>query len=463
MGSYLSCGQINVHYSYILLFIICNILNDSLYGFNVNGTFEEVKICNNELSNHDLIPFIFNYFGTIFCAFLLYKLELNGFSIKKIYKKEETLTTKLTTKSIELIHNERQNEYIYNDIFFTFIGVLILWNVEEQLLLIFRKFFKDLDFWMVELFIISYIYGKMFNFQIYKHQKLALILNLTFPLVLKIISIGISFGDKNSLYEGNLPILYANKPLALIGVIIYIPLIYLRSYVNSTLKWLMDLKYISSNKLLMLHGIMGTIFCSIFCLITSFIKCGTFNYYFETENDKILSNYIYNFNLSDYACSYKKNNTDNKSASEYYDKFEINSNINWVIEIIIFILGILSFFGYKYFYILIIKDLSPIHLILSFPIYYVLGKIVMIFNTLYIKKKVFSWDNYFKLIKFHLDISGDISSIIGFLIYLEIIILNFNEYNYNIKSNIIKRSFIDSTTKGKIYNINDDENEDEDL
>ena len=180
MGSYLSCGQINVHYSYILLFIICNILNDSLYGFNVNGTFEEVKICNNELSNHDLIPFIFNYFGTIFCAFLLYKLELNGFSIKKIYKKEETLTTKLTTKSIELIHNERQNEYIYNDIFFTFIGVLILWNVEEQLLLIFRKFFKELNFWIVKLFIISYIYGKMFNFKIYKLQKLALILNLTF-------------------------------------------------------------------------------------------------------------------------------------------------------------------------------------------------------------------------------------------------------------------------------------------
>ena len=50
-----------------------------------------------------------------------------------------------------------------------------------------------------------------------------------FSLVLKIISIGISFGDKNCLYEGNLPILYANKPFALIEIIIYIPLIYLRS------------------------------------------------------------------------------------------------------------------------------------------------------------------------------------------------------------------------------------------
>ena len=88
-----------------------------------------------------MIPFIFNYFGTIFSAFLLFKLELYKFPNKKANKKE-SLATKLTSKYVELIHNEINNVYIYKDIFFTFLGVLFLWNVEEQLLLIFRKFLE---------------------------------------------------------------------------------------------------------------------------------------------------------------------------------------------------------------------------------------------------------------------------------------------------------------------------------
>ena len=44
-----------------------------------------------------------------------------------------------------------------------------------------------------------------------------------------------------------------------------------------------------------------------------------------------------------------------------------------------------------------------------------------------------------KINKFLLDISGDIASIIGFLIYLEIIELNFCKLNYNLKKNIISR------------------------
>ena len=43
-----------------------------------------------------------------------------------------------------------------------------------------------------------------------------------------------------------------------------------------------------------------------------------------------------------------------------------------------------------------------------------------------------------------LDIIGDIFSLLGFLIYLEIIVLNFCKIDYNIKENIAKRSFMES-------------------
>ena len=45
-----------------------------------------------------------------------------------------------------------------------------------------------------------------------------------------------------------------------------------------------------------------------------------------------------------------------------------------------------------------------------------------------------------QLKKFLLDESGDIASILGFLIYLEIIELNFCNFNFNLKKNIAHRS-----------------------
>ena len=461
----LSIGKLTAHYSLIILFIMSMILFDSFYGFNVNNTFTEVKIYENYISKHDLFPYIFNYFGiALISSILYYQFEKNNFSNKDSKSKSNKETQK-GILSVKLIHNDSKLLYGNHYLGLICIGILFLWNLEEQLLLVFRKLFKDLDFWMVELLIISKIYSKMFNINIYKHQNLAIYLNLTVPLVLKIISIIMSFSNKEGLYEGKLPILYSNSAPALIGIIIYIPLISLRSYVNSKLKWLIDLKYISSNKLLMLHGLIGCIYCSINFIIVNFWECGTFNFNYDIETngrDQIIIK-TYNFNLSDYVCRYRINDPKNPNETEYFDKFEIHENVQWWSEIITIIFGILTFFVIKYSYISIIKYLSPIHLIFSIPIYYIYGKIVMIIHNLYIEKKPFSYEeNNIKLTKFYLDIAGDITAAIGFLIYLEIVILNFNGYNYNIKSNIIIRSHDDSSLKEEResldleYNLDDE-------
>ena len=46
----------------------------------------------------------------------------------------------------------------------------------------------------------------------------------------------------------------------------------------------------------------------------------------------------------------------------------------------------------------------------------------------------------YKTAKFLLDISGDITSILGFLVYLEILELNFCKFNYNLRNYIISRA-----------------------
>ena len=108
------------------------------------------------------------------------------------------------------------------------------------------------------------------------------------------------------------------------------------------------------------------------------------------------------------------------------------------------ILGIICFYFNKYFSMLTIKYFTPIHLIFSFPVYYFTQKIVLIINTLIQEKSFFSANRInFIEAKFSLDILGDILSSIGFLIYLEIIELNFCGLNFYLRRKISERADIE--------------------
>ena len=87
---------------------------------------------------------------------------------------------------------------------------------------------------------------------------------------------------------------------------------------------------------------------------------------------------------------------------------------------------------------MIIKYYTPIHVIFSYPVQFFIEKtFLLIFTAIFFPDELFSKQNQLK--KFLLDESGDIASIIGFLIYLEMIELNFWGFNYNLKKNIINR------------------------
>ena len=106
------------------------------------------------------------------------------------------------------------------------------------------------------------------------------------------------------------------------------------------------------------------------------------------------------------------------------------------------ILSSITFFFVQYFSLLTIKNLSPAHYIFSIPITFFFQKLLNMINTLFYNKNLFNNDDNDsnKITKFCLDIIGDIIAIIGFLIYLEIIVLNFCGLDYNIKVNINKRA-----------------------
>ena len=445
---YISLGHFNKKHLYIVYSIIFLLSKDILSGVNYNYSFKEVfsEGARENFSSFALINNTFCYIGTFFLSFIFYNIEL------------KSSLTEATNKNINPKNLEWQNsinDYILfrkknkseNSIFWI-LFVIFLWNIEENAIQIFN-ILKDLDFWMIEIIIISFLMIKILHITLYQHQMLIIVFNII-PTLVKCFSIVLSFIDEGNhqidnnkinyeyiFYEGNKNIhtgrlknLYVIfKWIAPVGILFYLLLITLRSYINLKIKVFMDLKYISPNKLLMIYGAMGAIICSIVGIITTFEKCE------ETINKDL--------DIYDYICLVNKIDFTNNITTKYFDNFSIYSSQikNVFFEIIRIIAQIIFFFLNKYFSILIIKFFTPTHLIISFPVYYFILKIILIINTLIRNHSFF--DNSkklnYKTEKFLLDIFGDITSIVGFLVYLEIIELNFCGLNYNLRKNIINR------------------------
>ena len=462
MGKFLSCGKINRYFIYILLSALFDIAKDCLLeGLNHDEAFEVVKLYSNDdaqnkLSKHYYIHNIFNYLGTILFSFIFYKIE-NSCSKTKSSALVNNTNNNQNSRIILIHNNSNIEDFQTVKAFFIFLFIILIWVLEEQILKLYMVVLQDLDFWMVEIIIISLFTLKMFKVEIFRHQIIAMLINII-PCLLKIGSIILSFyddTDDNQNYTGKLPVIYVKDSFIIIplGVIIYLILIFLRSFVNSKIKWYMDLKYISSNRLLFYYGIIGAFILTIFSIVSTFKKCTfenirldnkTVNYYdYICRVQDINNNTIFN-NRSDNI----QENITYSNITYYLEHFNLYLDIldkkNILKEFSIIILGMITFFFNKFFSILVIKYLTPVHITFSVPILYIIQKLFMIVNTLIWDKKLFKSDDKFKHIKVLLDIIGDIFSLLGFLIYLEIIVLNFCKIDYNIKENIAKRSFMES-------------------
>ena len=482
MGGYISFAKFNRKHLYIIFSITFLILKDVAFGYNYNDSFDPLfhDQSYENFSEHYLIKNILCYIATFIFSFILYTIEKNN-------------SGRITLNKSDFEENSSIS-YISDDSYANFFSrsnlslnlIIFMWILYENLIQIF-SFLKDLDFWMIEIIIISYISSVMLKTKIYLHHKMIIYLNLI-PIIFKIIAITISFQDKcnkvnggdyfysyNYNYKSNnfsmclsrneiksfnknikeytlnggLRNYYVmNSYLVPLGIFLYIIFITLRSYINSSIKWLMELKYISEKKILMIYGLMGAIISFILCIITTFKNCK------DNEDES---------NIYDYICKVKYNN------KIYFDNFKavyqtLKAKKYVWITILKTFFGIICFYINKYFSMLIIKNFTPVHLILCFPVYYITQKIILIINTLVREKKFFSVNriNYIEA-KFLLDILGDILSSLGFLVYLEIIELNFCGLNYNLKGKISERADEEKFEKYILGNEDEEENEDENV
>ena len=132
------------------------------------------------------------------------KIEKQKEEIKhKIQDKEkidessnEIKPTGSLVNDLNLIYREQyENEFSEKSKYIIF-ATIILYVSLEQLKIIFKKFFIHLDFWMVELYILSLLNLKIFKIQIYSHQKLAFAINFI-SVILNIVTVIFTYNEKN--------------------------------------------------------------------------------------------------------------------------------------------------------------------------------------------------------------------------------------------------------------------------
>ena len=448
MSKYIKFHKFNKYFKFILLTSIFRYLNVSLLGYNFNESFIDFSFLNFlhycfnnkpnvDISKFKMVEFFFNYIGTLIFALLvrLYELKITEKSIDKFFELNDRYVTihreiaqidrNMNKKDNEIEENilcKFKNYLIINTSFLIYVIIAFIWVVEEIIMFILFNYLKDVDFWFFEILIVTIIYSKIFLLQIYKHQKFAIILNLI-PSFLKITCIILTFFSDEKL------IIYKKYPWWLaVGFICHSTLTSIISFINCSLKSFLDLKYTTTSQILMFYSFVGIIVSSIICMVSALAPCSTSNNeitYFNNImcNVKDYNNYTYFDNYIFYFNTYSK-----EISSEKF------------IRSIIIILGALTFFLQKYFYLLSINYTDPVHIYFHIPIYYIFQKTILVINNAIVEHKGFQDTSNFKVAKYFLDISGDLFCFIGFLIYLEIIELNMCGLNYNLRINISKRS-----------------------
>lgn len=426
MVKYIRFGSFNKNSKYIFITIFCKVLSNTIFGIKYNNNYEYFKWIKTReqiiLSAHSIIHNLFCYITVLIMSGILYMYEMKVSKGDSLLIRNEERTS--TLSNIKLIHNDGNPDLLKKSPQIVILIISFWISVQILMALYYKIGLRDLDFWMFELLIISYLNSKMFKLKIYKHQKFAIYFNVIVCLIFKLASFLISVFQEHSFY-------YEYYYYIPIGIIFYLLVLFLRAYSINKLKWFMDLKYIAPSKLIMITGLIGIIMNLMVCLVSTYVKCldvaisqnlcKVFKFQFKEENIKPKEIYYENFLI-------------------YFDKLNNFPILEVLLEVLNVLLGSISYFSYYFFYILVIKCLTPVHVSFTNSIYYFFIHILLFINNQFVKEKEGTDFNYSKFIA---DILCESLSFIGFLIYLEIIELHFYGLNYDLKEYIMRRSIKD--------------------
>ena len=440
MKKCITLGNWNKNYLYIIAIVI----SVNIYILISGGGYHTYMIglfIDGDHIGHVYIHKLIYYLLILICSFLysLYDKKRNSKNNNKI--ESDYYLNKNSTITSSLIYNDISEQSNNNNISDSFaLLIIFLYVFFEHTNQIIIQLFSYGDYWMVELIIMAYLNYKMFNIQIYEHQKLSLYL-ISIPIILKTITIIFLFCDENNYFQNDTinykyneketftkSLYVAHWWLFPIMIILYFIKMVLDAYIILNIKKVMDFKYVSVTKILIIYGLFGVSFSSIFSLITTFISCGK-------KNDEI-------YDIYDYICKVVDKNNDDKFIENYKVYF---TGEFWK-DLLYTLIGALGYNTYTFFFFQTVKYFNPVYKSFASPMTFLLQKLILIYQINSNEPMKYLNASFF------IDMTSDISAIIAFLIFLEIIELNFCGFNKNLRKNIALRSKKDS----KDYDISRD-------
>jgi len=292
--------------------------------------------------------------------------------------------------------------------------------------------FYDFDLWIFNIIFTLIFMYKIFKIKPFQHHYLSLIFIILIGLILILISTFIPDKETKENSYSNVEKIFNYKLFAIFIILFFIIISCSTAFARVEVKKIMEIKYISPLKLIILIGFIGLIFTLLSLVISSNVEC--------------------NEALKDYCKVYKVEN--NQTKIYFFDNFSIyKSNLTaqdttkfWIEILVFYPLIIIGRFIKFYFELLILYYLNPVFVLISDDFYYGIKNLFFILQD---DKKVY------------LKIPANIVAIIGYCIYLEIIELRFCGLNKNLRKHIRKRSKTDNEIEfGEIGFANDNENED---
>ena len=513
-------GKLNRYFYLIFASALFKILINLSYKieYQEKMSIESISILNRPILNdHICIRFIYYYFGLICFGIIFQKIRIkrqkneinnNTLTLENSFNSNDSNNKSINQSRLgsnNLIHHNyllEKSQQSYQSL----ILAAILFILNEMIVFYFdQKHYCGVNFWVLEIFFIHFLFLKKKKLQLYKHQILSFSIIIIFSFGIKLASsftkqceyplqdpndIDEKFKEmtrnasdiamrifnttffNNSLRQSiidtnnkgtracknmyNVLILdYKFEYLILLAAFGYLLGLFLHSYSAVKFKFYIDEKYISPYLIIIFIGIIGFALSLILLLISSLKSCGS------------NSNYINNFcHLQEYNFSSNFNplNPEDTKTKYYFDNFLVyisrmkeafnphdgqNGTFKYGEKVRKTKDGIMEIiFNFILPVLGFFKTTYDLLIIKELGIFHILYAEViyqLIKDLIVILYKIFSGisDNT-QFIQFIFIGISNVFAIVGFSIYLELIEVRFCDFDKNIKKNIVYRSFLEA-------------------
>ena len=392
---FISLGKCSRLYLYILgtgLFKIFSLilLGSNNIGKDGIGLFGFCPIFN----SFNFIQSIYMYIGYIIFGIIFYYFK----NPTGVSHSNELTKRKLTTMSSSILNRVNKKSQI-TKIYMILVCLTFVFYIEIKKVL-YIEGFQFFNFWTIEIIFMFLLWRNYFNINFYRHHKVSIIFNVsicsTLLLTASFLPTSLSGENPGNSYQ-NLNDKLGNYFYCILFIFVFSILSLIYSFSRIYSKVLMQIKFISPYIIIFLFGITGLFVSLISSIVSYFIN--------------------YHDNIIDYYSVLRSVLNEGKTYKFYLEIF------------VIYPLYTFTSFMELTFEILTIYYLNPFYVLMTNNLYYGISEFLSFMLNLSSDGLVIT--------HFILAELSEIFAAFSYMVYLEIIELNFCGLNYNLKKHII--------------------------